>query len=218
VADVLRAEGADNTLDLHQVARSAAGNLDGARRLAADPDARAWRERLLDLVAGVLTRPDVDAGDAAAEVARVVAARGQAAEAALVADRDALLELVGKGKAALRERRRVEERYKALIPRRRRRAELQELRASLDVIETALRDILCAALGADAAIVERGRLDATRDAARVLGDGRAARALAHVVHTRETLLLPVDRTLAVQALWHRLAELRPADAAVRPRP
>ena len=137
----------------------------------------------------------------------------------LAAERDAQLDVFGKAsKATSREKRRTEEHYKALIPRRRRRAELHELRASLDVVETALRDLLAAALGADDAIVERGRLDATRAAAAVLGDARAAQGLTFLLHTRETLLLPVDRALALQALWHRLASLRPADASVRHRP
>lgn len=219
LADVVRREGADAGVDLEQVARSAAGSLDEARRLARDAEARAWRERLLDLVQGVLTRADADAALAAAEVMQRVSARGAAAEAVLVAERDEQLDVFGKAnKATSREKRRTEEHYKALIPRRRRRAELHELRASLDVVETALRDLLAAALGADDAIVERGRLDATRAAAAVLGDARAAQGLTFLLHTRETLLLPVDRALALQALWHRLASLRPADASVRHRP
>jgi DNA polymerase-3 subunit delta' len=219
VAGVLESEGLASGPEAQQAARSAAGNLDGARRLAADPDAREWRGALLTLVYGVLSRADVDAGDAANAVLTRVTARGRAEEERLEAERDRALELIGGGSAAAKkEEKRLRDHYKALIPRRRRRAELQELRATLDVIETALRDLLCASLGADAAIVERGRLREIEDVAVVLGNARATTGLAAVRHTRETLLLPVDRTLAMQALWHRLASLRPADREARSRP
>jgi DNA polymerase-3 subunit delta' len=218
VAGVLEAEGLAAGAEARQAARSAAGNLDGARRLAADPGARAWRDELLGFVYGVLSRDDVDPGDAAGAVLVRVAARGRAEEERLEAERDRALELLGTGPAAKKEEKRVRDHYKALIPRRRRRAELQELRATLDVIETALRDLLCASLGADAAIVERGRLPQIEEVAVVLGNARATAGLAAVRHTRETLLLPVDRTLAMQALWHRLSSLRPADREARTRP
>ena len=171
---------------------------------------------------GVLTRADADPGDAAARGHGRASPRGaRAAEQRLEAERDAQLDVVGKtSKATSREKRRTEEHYKALIPRRRRRAELRELRASLDVVETALRDLLCAQRsGPTTPSWSAAGSTQTRAAAAVLGDARAATGTGRFsCHTRETLLLPVDRALALQALWHRLASLRPADASVRLRP
>ena len=156
LADVLEPRASPPAPTPEQAARSAAGSLDEARRLASDAEARAWRERLLDLVYGVLSSADVDPGDARAPCSSASPPRrGRGGEARRRARR--ALELVGRA-ASKREEKRLRDHYKALTPRRRRRAELQELRASLDVVETALRDLLCASLGADVAIVERGRL------------------------------------------------------------
>ena len=183
-------------------ARAALGNLDRAIELARDPAAAARRRTYLELARGACT----DEGfDPAAAGASVLAASGQRAKAeseAVGRERDARLESVDDPKDEKALRKRFEDRAR----REARRAEWDELRLAVDTIGLWYHDLLAAALGAQAAVINAdtaAELPTTAGAA-----PHAQRALDAVADVRRSLELNVHPALAIEALFHRLVEAR----------
>jgi DNA polymerase-3 subunit delta' len=197
------AAGLGGGADAERAARLSRGDVDLARRLFEDPAARERLDHALDLAAGPLTA-DFDAGVAAAELVAVARRAGDAAEAAVTAERDAALERVGAGSQVRRERQRVERVYEALARRRRRRAETDELRAAVDAITGYWRDVLCAAVGAREAVVSSDRLAELDGIAARVGQTGAEAVLAAAQLVRRSLVLPVIPSLALERLFHEI--------------
>jgi DNA polymerase III subunit delta' len=183
-------------------ARAALGNLDRAVELARDPAAAARRRTYLELARGAC----VDEGfDPAAAGASVLAASGQRAKAeseAVGRERDARLESVDDPKDEKALRKRFEDRAR----REARRAEWDELRLAVDTIGLWYHDLLAAALGAQAAVINADTAAALPSAAGAVP--HAQRALEAVADVRRSLELNVHPALAIDALFHRLVEAR----------
>jgi DNA polymerase-3 subunit delta' len=185
-------------------ARAALGSLDRATELATDPAAAERRRVYLELARGACS----DAGfDPAAAGARVLEASGQRARAesdAVVRARDARLESVDDPKDERALRKRYDERAK----RESRRAEWDELRLAVDTVGLWYHDLLAMALGAEEAVLNSDATDGLRRAMPGGGAGHAARALDTVADVRRSLELNVHPGLAVEALFHRLVQVR----------
>jgi len=183
-------------------ARAALGNLDRAIELARDPAAAARRRTYLELARGACA----DEGfDPAAAGARVLAASGQRAKAeseAVGRERDARLESVDDPKDEKALRKRFEDRAR----REARRAEWDELRLAVDTIGLWYHDLLAAALGAQAAVINADTAAGLPSAAGAVA--HAQRALDAVADVRRSLELNVHPALAIDALFHRLVEAR----------
>jgi DNA polymerase-3 subunit delta' len=154
--------------DLDAIARLASGRLDRAERLL-DPDGRARRERLLDVARSVYGADRFDSGEAARTLLEGIKQRGAVARTAAEEYVQAM-ELTG---------REAEQR----VRRAQRRAERDELLASLEELAWWYRDLIAVAVGARAAVVHSDRLvtldeDASRD--------RIEGAEAACEHVRET--------------------------------
>jgi DNA polymerase III subunit delta' len=183
-------------------ARAALGNLDRAVELARDPAAAARRRTYLELARGACA----DEGfDPAAAGASVLAASGQRAKAeseAVARERDARLESVDDPKDEKALRKRFEDRAR----REARRAEWDELRLAVDTIGLWYHDLLAAALGAQAAVINADTAAALPSTAGAVP--HAQRALEAVADVRRSLELNVHPALAIDALFHRLVEAR----------
>ncbi len=161
-----RAPGLDAD-ELAAIARQAGGRLDRAERLL-DPDARGRRETLLGLARGVYG-DGFDPGAAARTLLEGIHARGAAAkvEAEEVAE---ALDLSARD---------ADQR----IRRAQRRAERDELLASLDELAWWYRDLIAVAAGAEGAVVHADKLaelNADASVERIPGAERACE------HVRET--------------------------------
>jgi DNA polymerase-3 subunit delta' len=154
--------------DLNAIARLAAGRLDRGERLL-DPDGRARRERLLDVARSVYGADRFDSSEAARALLEGIKQRG--ADARTEAEEYVqAMELTG---------REAEQR----VRRAQRRAERDELLASLEELAWWYRDLIAVAVGAREAVVHSDRLptldeDASRD--------RIEGAEAACEHVRET--------------------------------
>src|SRR5215208_4777237 len=189
-ADLLeRAPGLDDA-ETTAIAHLAAGRLDRLERLL-DPDGRRRRETLLDVARSVYAADGFDAGDAARRLLEGVKARG--ADARTEAEEVvAALELSG---------RHADQR----VRRAQRRAERDELLASLEELAWWYRDLIAVAVGAEDAVVHSDRLaaldeDASRD--------RIEGAEAACEHIRETWRafeeFNIAPQLALDALFVRI--------------
>jgi DNA polymerase-3 subunit delta' len=189
-ADLLeRAPGLDEE-ELAAIARLAAGRLDRGARLL-DPDGRRRRDELLDVARSVYDSDDFDPGGAARTLLDGIKERGADActEAEKVVEG---MELTG---------REGEQRVK----RAQRRAERDELLASLEELAWWYRDLIAVAVGAPDAVVHSDRLQAlTADASRE----RIPGAEAACEHVRETWRafeeFNIAPQLALDALFVRL--------------
>jgi DNA polymerase-3 subunit delta' len=186
--------------ELAAFARLAAGRLDRAEALL-DPEARARRDALLAAARSVYNDDVFDPSVAAGVLLAGMRERGAAAKAA--AD-DAVAELdLTKREAEQR------------VRRAQRRAEGDELLASLEELAWWYRDLIAVAVEAEAAVVHSDRLEELRaDAARE----RIVGAEAACEHVRETWKafeeFNLSPQLALEALFVRLRrELAPALAA-----
>jgi DNA polymerase-3 subunit delta' len=130
--------------ELAAIARLAAGRLDRAESLL-DPDARKRREALLAVARSVYAEDTFDAGAAADRVLSGIRSHGAAAKEE--AERT-LPELDLPKREAEQRLRRVQ-----------RRAERDELLASLEELAWWYRDLIAVAVGADDAIVHSDRID-----------------------------------------------------------
>jgi len=189
-ADLLeRAPGLDEE-ELAVIARVAAGRLDRGERLL-DPDGRARRETLLDVARRVYTVDRFDSRGAADSLLEGIKQRG--AEARTEAEEYvAAMELTG---------REAEQR----VRRAQRRAERDELLASLEELAWWYRDLIAVAVGAHAAVVHADRLETLEeDASRE----RIPGAEAACEHVRETWRafeeFNIAPQLALDALFVRL--------------
>ncbi len=129
--------------ELAAIARVAAGRLDRAARLL-DPDGRRRRDTLLEVARSVYRADDFDPGQAARTLLEGIKERGAGVrtEAEEVVE---ALELTARD-ADVR------------VRRAQRRAERDELLASLEELAWWYRDLIAAAVGAEAAIVHSDRL------------------------------------------------------------
>ena len=184
-----RAPGLDES-DLSAIARLAAGRLDRAERLL-DPDGRARRERLLNVARSVYAADHFDSGEAARALLEGVKQRGAVARTGAEEYVQAM-ELTG---------REAEQR----VRRAQRRAERDELLASLEELAWWYRDLIAVAVGARDAVVHSDRLatlddDASRD--------RIEGAEAACEHVRETWRafeeFNIAPQLALDALFVRI--------------
>jgi DNA polymerase III subunit delta' len=154
--------------DLVAIARLAAGRLDRGARLL-DPEGRRRREALLDVARSVYAADVFDPGDAARTLLDGIKQRGADArtEAEQLVE---AMELTG---------REAEQR----VRRAQRRAERDELLASLEELAWWYRDLIAVAVGAEAAVVHSDRLEILAgDASRE----RIPAAEAACDHVRET--------------------------------
>jgi DNA polymerase III subunit delta' len=189
-ADLLeRAPGLEED-DLAAIARLAAGRLDRGERLL-DPDGRARRERLLDVARSVYAAERFDSGEAARALLEGIKQRGAVARTEAEEFVKAM-ELTG---------REAEQR----VRRAQRRAERDELLASLEELAWWYRDLIAVAVGAREAVVHSDRLgtldeDASRD--------RIEGAEAACEHVRETWRafeeFNIAPQLALDALFVRI--------------
>jgi DNA polymerase-3 subunit delta' len=185
-------------------ARRARGDLTLARRLHGDDDARALADRVAELTRAAVLDDGFDAGAAASELLAAARRRGDHVEAAIEARRDAALALLPAGREGRRERGQVERLFEALAKRRRRRAETEELLLAVDLVSSDLRDALALALGAESAVVSWRRRDGLMELAERLGASGATVLLDEVRETRRAFDLPVNPSLALESLFHRI--------------
>ena len=210
----LVADGADPAT-AQAVGRRARGDLGLARRLAADPGARAWVEgverHVAEALLGTLVREDA----AVRETLAGVQAAGAQAESAAEAETAALLERLDRLPASReidRERRRLETAGKASASRRRRRAEGDMMRAVIATAQLVIRDALCVQAGAaDRRITSVPEADLARIAESV-PRARLERATAQVDDVRRALAQPVSVPLALAAVYARVAQARRREA------
>jgi DNA polymerase III subunit delta' len=102
-----------------------------------------------------------------------------------------------------RERRRADAEHKELATRRRRQVQAEAAGATVDGLALWFRDVLCAASGAESAVVHSARLPELREDA--AGDPAVVeRALEAALDTRRALQLTITPELAVEALLHRV--------------
>ena len=176
--------------ELVAIARLAAGRLDRGARLL-DPDGRKRRDALLDVARSVYAADRFDPGDAARTLVDGIKQRGADARA----DAEELVETM---ELTARE---GEQR----VRRAQRRAERDELLASLEELAWWYRDLIAVAVGAQDAVVHSDRLDV------LAADGsleRIAAAEAACDHARETWRsfeeFNIAPQLALDALFVRL--------------
>jgi DNA polymerase-3 subunit delta' len=192
-----RAPGLDEA-ELSAIARLAAGRLDRAELLL-DPDARERRDALLAVARSVYAEAAFDAGDAADLVLSGIRARGAAAREA------AEEELPDLPKREADQR----------LRRVQRRAERDELLASLEELAWWYRDLIAVAVGAEDAVVHSDRIadlheDGSRE--RIVGAESACEIVRESWRAFEEFNLAPG--LAFEAMLLRLRQvLRPAFAA-----
>jgi len=193
-----RAPGLD-TEEAAAIARLAGGRLDRAERLL-DPDARRRRDTLLAVARSVYA-DGFDAGEAARALLAGIRERGSVAktEAEEVAE---ALDLPA---------READQR----VRRAQRRAERDELLASLEELGWWYRDLIAVAAGAEGAVVHTDKLEELGVDASVERIPGAERACEHVRETwRGFEEFNIAPQLALEALFLRLGrELRGAPAA-----
>jgi DNA polymerase-3 subunit delta' len=189
-ADLLRRAPELDDEESAAITHLAAGRLDRLERLL-DPDGRRRRETLLDVARSVYAADGFDPGEAARSLLEGVKARGADArtEAEEVVE---ALELSG---------REAEQR----VRRAQRRAERDELLASLEELAWWYRDLIAVAVGAEEAVVHSDRRELlAEDASRE----RIAGAEAACEHVRETWRafeeFNIAPQLALDALFVRL--------------
>ena len=181
---------------LEIASRVAAGRLDRAERLL-DAKARKRRALALELARAVYLDPGFDPAEAAQRAAKL--AHGAGAEARAEAEE------ASTGEESTRE---AEQR----VRRARRGAEREAVLELLDVLASWYRDLVVAAAGADAAVLNSDRLAALRDDAVAGRSGEAARA-AEVVHDAwRSFQFNVQPGLALEALFVRLRRAFLAEA------
>jgi DNA polymerase III subunit delta' len=183
-------------------ARAALGNLDRAMELARDPAAAARRRTYLGLARGACAGEGFDPAAAGASVLAASGQRAKAESEAVGRERDARLESVDDPKDEKALRKRFEDRAR----REARRAEWDELRLAVDTIGLWYHDLLAAALGAQAAVINADTAAELPSAAGAVP--QAQRALDAVADVRRSLELNVHPALAIDALFHRLVEAR----------
>jgi hypothetical protein len=175
---------------LAAIARLAAGRLDRAARLL-DPDGRGRRDALLELARSVYTDDAFDPGQAARTL------------------------LDGIKECGARARTQAEETVEALeltareadqrVRRAQRRAERDELLASLEELGWWYRDLIAAAVGAESAVVHSDRLEELRaDASRERIPGAEAACEAVRETWRSFEEFNIAPQLALEALLIRL--------------
>jgi DNA polymerase-3 subunit delta' len=191
--------------DAGRLARVARGDLELARRIASDPEARRRFDRYAELATLVVLDAAFDAADAAAEVVAFARQGGDAAEQRVNARRDAILERIPAGRAAARETKRVRTQHDLLAKRRRRRAETDELRSAVDATIGIWRDVLLVSVGATASVISSERLAALEALAERAGQAGAEKVLRAAQDVRRSLDLPVIPTLATERLFHEIA-------------
>jgi DNA polymerase-3 subunit delta' len=185
-------------------ARAALGSLDRAAELATDAAAAARRRLYLELARSACTDEGFDPSQAGARLLEASGQRARAEADAVGRERDARLESVDDPKDERALRKRYEERGK----RESRRAEWDELRLAVDTIGLWYHDVLATALGANEAVVNSDMAGGLSVATPRGGAGHAQRALDAVADVRRSLELNVHPGLAVEALFHRLAQIR----------
>ena len=186
--------------ELAAIARLAAGRLDRAARLL-DPDGRARRDTLLAVARSVYTDDSFDPGHAARTLLDGIKERGARARTAAEETVEAL-ELTA---------READQR----VRRAQRRAERDELLASLEELGWWYRDLIAAAVGAEGAIVHSDRLDELRaDASRERIPGAEAACEAVRETWRSFEEFNIAPQLALEALLIRLRRDLAAGAIV----
>ena len=185
-------------------ARAALGNLDRATELATDSGAAERRRVYLDLARGACMDEGFDPSQAGARLIEASGQRARAESESVARERDARLESVDDKKDERALRKRFEERAK----REARRAEWDELRLAVDTIGLWYHDLLATALGAGEAVVNSDMAGGLSEASSRGGAGHASRALDAVADVRRSLEWNVHPALAVEALFHRLVQVR----------
>jgi DNA polymerase-3 subunit delta' len=185
-------------------ARAALGSLDRAVELAGDPAAAERRRVYLELARGSCLDEGFDPAHAGARLLELSGERAKAEALAIARERDARLESVDDPKDERALRKRFDDRAK----REARRAEWDELRAAVDTIGLWYHDLMASTLGAGEAVVNSDTADGLAAGASRTGPGHAARALDTVADVRRSLELNVHPGLAVEALFHRLVQIR----------
>jgi len=198
-AELLERAPALDAEEIAAIARLAGGRLDRAERLL-DPEARQRRETLLDVARSVYA-PEFDAGEAARMLLEGIRERGSAAKTEAEEAAEAL-ELPARD---------ADQR----VRRAGRRAEREELLASLEELAWWYRDLIAVGAGAGDAVVHADKLERLAADASVERIPGAERACEHIRETwrgfEEFNLAP---QLALEALFVRLRrELRGALAA-----
>jgi DNA polymerase III subunit delta' len=201
IAATLEAEGVESRRAV-ACGRLALGNAARARFLASE-EGDALRSHVDALLRAVLTDDERDAREPWRPLLERAEERRAAAEAAVAAEAERRLELEPKG----RERRALEREFDDAAKRDGRRARTEVLDLALELAALGLRDLVCAAEGADEAVLAIDRIGELAPAAR----GRDARRLRQAVErcedARLSLELNVMEDLMLSALTIRLGRL-----------
>ncbi len=212
IAARLAADGAADEV-ARAVGARARGDLGFARRLAADPEARAWLAGVEQAAAAALAGT-LDGEDAAVRAALTgVQAAGSAAEAEAVAETAGLLERLERlpsSREIDRERKRIETAGKTTAARRRRRAEADMLRAVIATAQLVLRDALCVQAGAPDRVASGADPQLLAVVAEAVPRARLERAIASIDEVRVALGQPIAVSLALAAVFARLRGAREA--------
>jgi DNA polymerase III subunit delta' len=201
VAALMRIEGVADDLAV-LVAAASQGHIGRARRLAADADARARRDAVLDCVRELRDVPSaLRTAEALLDAVKAeVAAVGAVTDAA---ERDALRGALGLGGPRDRQPPGAAGALKELEQRQRRRA----TRAQRDGLDRALidlvalyRDVLAAQLGATVASVHLDRVPEVVELARAGGPEMTLRKIEAVLACRDALEANVAPLLAVETM------------------
>ncbi len=161
VVAALRQEYGLSELDATAFARVTQGDLTRARELAADPAARERRGLLLGWARELPQASAVDLRGLLDEMLRSVERWGESRFAALEAQRDRDLEWAPDA----RSRARIEKAHDLRLKREKRRAATDAYREILETFAGWYRDLACAALGADEAVLNHDYLFELQEAA-----------------------------------------------------
>lgn len=210
LAERLQAEGCD-AQTATAIGQRARGDLEFARRLATDLDARAW---IVDVEARVVAALGIAgvAEDAAVRATLAgVKAAGDRAEQEVGLETAAVLERFDKLPASReidRERKRIEAFGKTAAARRRRRAETDMMRAVIATVHLVLRDVLCVQAGAPERCLSSVDPAVLAAISEEVPRSRLERAITAVDEVRVALSQPVNVSLALAAVFARVAMVR----------
>ncbi|MDQ3915700.1 MAG: DNA polymerase III subunit delta' [Actinomycetota bacterium] len=198
IVDVLVGAGASPD-EAQRAAVLSEGDVERARRLVFDDDARARLELWLGIPAR-LTSP-LDALDAAAEVVAEAKAAAKAREKEQKAEVVALAEAMGEGRGTSAARNALAKRHRREL----RRIEEEVLLEALGTVGTFYRDVLAA----------RKRDDGEAAAGSAVPDAALVAATARCVEATATFAFNANALLAIEAVFVELARLVPPPVVAR---
>ncbi len=210
VAARLEADGVA-TVEAAAIGQRARGDLAFARRLAADPAVRTWIAEVETRVATALSVGLVQEDAAVQATMAGIKAAGNLAERqaeAVTAAALERLEQLPSSRELDRERKRLETNGKTTATRRRRRAETDMMRAVIATVQLVIRDVLCVQAGAPDRSVSSVDPGTLAEVAEAVSRARLERGIAAVDEIRVALGQPINVSLALAAVFARVAMIR----------